>query len=265
MNASFPLRRIALGALAVTLLCAQQNAGPKFEVASLKPTEVGNGIIHPAPGGQRYEASGVTLKRMIETAYRIDAKQIIGGPDWLGRDRFDLEAKSERPSNADELREMLKALLAERCQLRYRMETKELPAYLLTAGEGPSKLTPHEPHDGGEPAIVYSLDGGKPLHIKLEATAASLDYLAWRVQFFVDRPMLNQTGLPGSYDFVLRFTIDPPASMHEGMLGHNGVPYDFSGPRIAEAVRQQLGLRVKEGKGPVEVMSILHVEKPSGN
>lgn len=266
MLASDMYQTIALAMFAAIGLQAQpSDPAPRFEVASLKASETGSGIIRPAPGGQRYLGSGVTLKLMIQTAYRVGAAEVVGGPDWINRDRFDLEAKAERASSAEELRAMLKHLLAERFQLQFRRETKELPVYVLTVDTSGPKVTPRQAQDGGDEWISYSLDGGRPLHIKLQGTAASMDYLVWRMRQFVDRPMIDQTGLKGGYDFNLTFTMQAPPSMHEGQIGHDGVPIDFSGPTIFEALRKQMGLRLADGKRPVEVMVIDRAEKLKEN
>ncbi len=105
----------------------------------------------------------------------------------------------------------------------------------------------------------------RPLHIKLNATAATMGYLARSLRPYINRPIADQTGLSSGYDFTLAFTMEPPESMHAGTLGHDGTPIDFSGPRISEAVRQQLGLRLEPGKGPLEVITITRAEKPGAN
>src|SRR5580700_7493452 len=128
--------KIALALLVAGALHAQ-SAPPasdlKFEVASVKPSIVSAfSSIGPAPGGERYLAHSVSLKTMIQTAYRVRADQIAGGPDWLNRDRFDIEAKAAQASSPQQLRAMLQNLLAERFHLQLRTEAKEGPVYLLT-------------------------------------------------------------------------------------------------------------------------------------
>jgi len=248
--------------MAATLLLGGQL---KFEVASLKPSAPGTPgpMIRPAPGGERYEATAVTLKTMIETAYRLRADQISGGPDWMDRDRFDLEAKAEKPSSSAELREMLKSVLAERFGLRFRVEEKELPVYVLSLDPGGSKLTAHGAKDAAEARV--ELTPTQPLHLKVMGTAASMDFFAFRLGYLLDRPVVDRTGLKGDYDFVLTYTMEAPESMHEGMVGHDGRPIDFTGPTIFSAIRQQLGLRLEAGKAPLQTFRIERAEKPAGN
>src|ERR1700679_2263991 len=117
--------RIAIAVLVAAILFAQTSTkippDLRFEVASLKPsTATGQAFgIRPAPGGQRYEAVNCPIKLMIQVAYRIKADQITGAPNWLETDRFDMQAKAEKPSSADELHVMLMNMLADRLQLKF--------------------------------------------------------------------------------------------------------------------------------------------------
>jgi uncharacterized protein (TIGR03435 family) len=236
----------------------------KFEVASIKssqPGETGSGI-RPAPGGERYVASNVTLKLLITVAYRIKADQVAGGPAWMGADRYDMNAKAERPSSMQELHAMLQDLLADRFKLRFHRETKELPIYALTVDKDGPKLKPHEARSAGDPWIDQA-QGHFP-QTTWHATFAPMDYFAWRLSMILDRPVVDQTQLTGDYDFDLKFTQEPPPNIQPGAL-LNGEPIDTSGPMIFEAIRQQLGLKLERQKGPVEILVIDQAVKPVEN
>jgi uncharacterized protein (TIGR03435 family) len=238
----------------------------RFEVASLKPaaTQPANGFygIRPAPGGQRYEATNCPIRTMIQVAYRVKPEQIVGGPGWLDTDRFDMEAKAEKPSSADELHVMLMNLLVDRLQLKFHQEKKEMAMYALLRGKGDPKLTPHEAANAGDPWIDVAQE--KFLHMKLKATSVPMDYVAYRLSLLMDRPVVDMTNIKGGYDFELSFTRELPSNIPEGAK-INGEDIDTSGPTIFEAVKQQLGLELKAQKGPVDVIVIDHVEKPTGN
>jgi uncharacterized protein (TIGR03435 family) len=238
---------------------------PKFEVLSVRPSESGSMTqsIGAAPGGQRYQAKSVTLRTLIQTAYRLRADQIVGGPNWIGEDRFDLDARAEKPSSEAELREMLKSALSERFALRFRSETKDLPAYILTVEKGGVKMTPHDPEAAGEAKVGFTTL--QPLHLKVTGAAASMELFAFRMNYLLDRPMLDRTGLTGGFDFTLKYTMEAPESMKEGMLGHDGKPIDFTGPNLFQALREQLGLHLEAAKAPAPVISITNAEKPSAN
>jgi uncharacterized protein (TIGR03435 family) len=236
----------------------------RFEVASLKPSqglEQGGGI-RPAPGGQRYEATNCPIKLMIQVAYRVKAEQIVGGPGWLDTDRFDMEAKAERPSSADELHVMLMNMLVDRLQLKFHREKRDMQMYALTVDKGGPKLTPHEAANAGDPWIDQTTENF--LHIKMKAAYSPMDYFAFRLSQLMDRPVVDLTNLPGGYDFNLEYTRELPPGFPEGGKV-NGEEPDTSGPTVFAAVKQQLGLELKARKGPVEVIVIDHAEKPAGN
>ena len=262
------MRCIAVCVFLATPLLAQAPAkipaNLQFEVASLKPsdgTRRGGGI-RPAQGGQRYEAINCPIKLMIQVAYRVKAEQVVGGPSWMDTDRFDMEAKADRPSNADELHVMLMNLLVERLQLKYHHEKKDMAMYALTVDKSGAKLKPHEAANAGEPWIDQAQV--KFLHMKLKATSAPMDYFAFRLSTLLDRPVVDLTNLHGGYDFDLEYTRALPPEFPEGGK-INGEDPDTSGPTLFAALKQQLGLELKPGKGPVEVIVIDHVEKPTAN
>lgn len=130
----------------------------------------------------------------------------------------------------------------------------------LTKG-GP-KLTPHPGANAADLFIDQTVE--KFLHIKLKATAAPMDYLAFRLSLLMDLPVVDLTGLQRGYDFTLEYTRDLPPGFPEGGK-INGEEPDTSGPTIFEAVKRQLGLELAAQKGPVEVIVIDKVERPTGN
>jgi len=262
------MHRIAVCALMAAPLFAQPPSAVspelRFEVASLKPTPPGarGGGIRPAEGGMRYVAGNVPVRAMIMVAYRMRLDQIVGGPSWLDSERYDMEAKAERPSSPDELHTMLINMLVDRMQLRFHREQRSLPRYVLTVSKDGPKLTPHQAQTAHDPWADLTME--KFLHLKLTVTAAPLDYAAFQMAQQVDRPVIDMTGLKGGYDFTLSFTANLPAGFPEGGK-INGEDPDTSGPTIFQAVKQQLGLELKPDKGPVNVIVIDHVEKPSAN
>lgn len=243
---------------------AQKPGSLRFEVASVKPSPAGarGGMARPEPGGRRYRGTNLPLKAYISSAYRIKADQVVGAPGWVDTDRFDIEAQAEKVSSLEEFHLMTRTLLAERFHLRFHFETKEMPLYALVVDTSGTKLTPHDAANSGEPWIDQGSD--MPFHARWTATSASMELLAFRLASVMDRPVIDQTGLKGDYNFTLAYTMDlPPNISPDAKI--NGEPIDTSGPSIFQAVRQQLGLRLDARKGPVQVMAIDHVEKPSEN
>ena len=133
---------VHLGTLMVLVLAAQP--GPRFEVAALKPSAPGggNGGMRPAPGGEQYLATNVSLRLMLAVAYRINDDQIVGGPDWMNSEKFDMNAKATGPSTIEELHVMLQNLLAERFKLQFHRGTKERPVYALMVDKGTLRMQP---------------------------------------------------------------------------------------------------------------------------
>jgi uncharacterized protein (TIGR03435 family) len=152
------MHRIIVAVFAAIGLLNAQTPPPaslKFEVASVKPSRPGENIggIRPAPGGERYRATNLTLKQFIAVAYRLKSDQIVTGAKWMETDHFDMNAKAERPSTLEELHIMLQDLLTERFKLQLHHETKELPIYALVVDKGGIKMQPHQGQSAGDPWI----------------------------------------------------------------------------------------------------------------
>ncbi|MGA3236868.1 MAG: M56 and DUF3738 domain-containing protein [Bryobacteraceae bacterium] len=251
---------IGIGLVGAPRIQAQSPAAavapPEFEVASVKPSAPGTrGFIGAAPGGERFTATKATLKWLIMMAYDITDRQISGGPNWLDADTYDVYAKAERPSSREQIYLMLQTLLADRFKLSLHRETRELPVYALVADKGVPKLKLHESPDSVQP-LIKGYAGG------IAFQNVPLSRLAWFLSTQADRTVLDQTGIKGSYDFNLEWTLDAPAKGHSLDSSSERDPFSAS---ILTAVREQLGLKVESQRGPVLFLSVEHVEKPSEN
>lgn len=233
-----------------------------FEVASVKPSKPGSqeGWLHPAPGGQRYVGVSWPLRKYLSVAYQVKAEQIVGGPGWMDTDFYDLNAEAAKPSTIVELHIMLQNLLTERFKLRFHRETKELQAYTLTVDKGGTKNLKIHPNPGG--GDLNFQQNGEQLHAVWSANCATMDYFAFVLAGSLDRPVINQTGIAGCFDFEFRFTWPLPPGMKEGQIV-NGAPIDTSGPTVYQALEGQLGLKLEAKRAPVETMVIDHAERPS--
>jgi len=199
-----------------------------------------------------YEALNIPIKLMLQVAYRIKAEQIANAPAWLSNEPFDMEAQAERPANATELHVMPVNLLVERLQLKFYREQKEMSVYALTVAKNGIRMTPHSADNAGQIWIDEDVDEA---HAQLKATFAPMNYFAFRLARFLDRPVIDATKLQGGYDFSLELT---PALNADT----NGV-VETSLPSVFTAVKQQLGLELKAQRGSAEVLVIDHVEKPA--
>jgi uncharacterized protein (TIGR03435 family) len=258
--------RIIAGAASVALSVALSKAQPAFEVATIKPNVSGarNRMIRPSPG--RLSVFNMTLKDLVRYAYQVPDFQVSGGPGWINSDQYDIEAKAEGNPNENHMKLMLRALLQDRFQLALRHETKELPVYELTVAKGGVKLQPLKPGD----CIVFDRDhppapGQKPSDFcgnlsngrgTFDATSASMAEIATMFSYQLGRPVVDKTGVAGQFPVHLKFSPDEVAA---------GTPAPDTGPSIFTAVQEQLGLKLESAKGPVEVLVIDSVEKPSEN
>ena len=156
----------------------------------------------------------------------------------------------------DVLRQMLRVLLADRFKLSFHHDMKQLPAYALVVGKNGTKMKPRTPGDGG-PGFRLVFQGAR-----LPGRNASIGQLIFVLQSQVlDRPVLDQTGLTGNFDFDLSWM------PNETQFGGRGaaIPADPDSPDIFTAIQEQLGLKLEAQKGPVDVLMIDRTESPSPN
>jgi len=233
-----------------------------FEVASIKPNVSGDGRFGVAiqPGG-RLTVTGANVKMLMRQAYRIQDFQIIGAPSWFDSDRFDIVAKAEGKADADQVREMLQSLLAERFELKFHRDTRELPVYALVVGKSGPKM---ELSDSQGRANNSMMKFGRS---QIEAQGMSMPQLAQTLSLSLGRTVIDKTGINGNYNFKLEWM--PEAGQTTGPAGadklSNDPPLDPSLPSIFTAVQEQLGLRLESQKGPVEVFVIDSASKPKEN
>jgi len=227
----------------------QPTAGPQFEVASVKPSTADPSSSSMNTGNGRLTAINVTLKRCIMGAYGVGPNQVLGGPEWLDSDRFEIVAKAEQPVGDHILMTMLQTLLAERFKLALHREAKSIEAYALEVAKNGPKV---KKGDGG---------GAKTSNGRgdIVATNATMDRLAEILSRQMDLPVVNRTGLDGVFDLRLQWT---PETARPGQLSNDAV---IEGPSIFTAIQEQLGLQLHAEKVPIDVLMVDHAEKPAGN
>jgi uncharacterized protein (TIGR03435 family) len=231
-----------------------------FEVATIKPTATTDfWRLLPTPDG--YTATNVSLFKLIGEAYGIvDPKLISGGPHWIDRDKFDLEAKFDAASvpGAQNLTHtqraaMLQPLLADRFHLKLHHETKYLPVFNLVLAKGDPKLqpTPGAPDDMISSTCQYTRGPGYA-----QAARCSMNNLVDALRDITGRTVIDKTSLTGLFNYTLRWTPDnapaPAAS-------------DTPAPDISTAIQEQLGLKLEPSTAPLDVLVIDSAEKPTPN
>jgi len=262
---------------------------PSFEVATVKPwrrapsppPQASDGGAAPkkvakiapgSPGGQTTDRVHTILPTtiLIEQAYNlpVGSKRVVGGPDWTRQDvdQFEIQAKIEdslfaamqkmtAPQQREQVDLMEQSLLAERFKLKVHFETRELPIYTLVVAKGGAKLTPASP---GETSSLTDLDTVQGS--EMVGKAVTLDQFVHAPFLRTGgRPVVDQTGLTGAYDFTLKSGPDsfsPPGT---------GQEMEADEPPFFKAIQEQLGLQLVPAKDAIEVIVIDHIEKPSEN
>jgi len=229
--------------LAVSVCCIAQ-IPKEFEVASVKPQAPGDtrGSIGPSPGA--FIANGIPLKILIEIAYRVKEFQVLGGPDWIATDHYDISARA--PAGfipiGPQMQPMLQALLADRFSLKLHRETRELPAFALVVGKGGPKLTASAFADS-RISVGHGIFTGQKIDMAGLADALAMES---------DRTIVDRTGLGGEYDVTLKWTPDAADS-------------DPAAVPLFTAIQEQLGLKLEATKAPVEILVIDSAQKASVN
>jgi uncharacterized protein (TIGR03435 family) len=284
------------------------SAGTKldFDVASVKPDRsdanttdanfpLGPGDVY-APNGGNFVAKNFTLNVYINFAYRITSNQFAALrrhlPDWVFNERFDITAKTDKhDATKDEMRSMMRSLLAERFHLQIHSEDEEQSVYALelikpqtlgpklarhpdgeTCAHTPQEADPSKPRPSiyvGEavsPSFcggVMGDDGKTPGTLALAARDVTMGLIASSIggPGGLGRPVVDRTGLTGKFDFLLEFAMERRAEPGDPAT----LPGDLTGPGIAQALKEQLGMKLVSTKAPVQVWVVDHIEHASEN
>ena len=249
-----------------------ENADPNFEVATIKPNASGAPSMQQLTiNGRNFKTVNSSLGDLIKFSYEVQAKQIVGGPDWLDSYRFDIAAVPEQEGvpNPEQVRIMIRKLLADRFKLTFHHDKRELAAYLLTVGKNGSKIKPTEA-TGQLPGFGFR--PGKNGVTLIARNAAINDFDGFLQVLVLDRPVVDQTGLKGKYDFEVTFTPDdsqfnghPPGPPRGDPANTAQTDTAAAAPSLYDAFQQELGLKLTPEKAPVDVLVFDHVEKPSDN
>lgn len=247
---------------------AAQSPEPAFEVVSIKRNVSASFPVGPeVRRGGSFVATNATLERLVRFAYDLPEYRLAGGPDWLRRDRFDLEARAGHDASAEEIRRMVRALLRDRFQLVVHQEQREGPIYTLSVARNDKKLGPNlrlseagcaGPGGPGETTEERLTPSGGVMTRK---TCAPMAILVSSVADALQRPVHDKTALVGLWDYELSYTgrrrrnADAAAALRD--------PNDA--PALFTAVQEQLGLRLETGRGPMEVLVIESAAQPTEN
>ena len=272
----------------------QDTAAIKFEfdVATIKLNksgEIGRSLtpVVAIPMSGMFRATNMPLIDLIREAYELgpgmgaDDGRISGAPGWLGSERFDIQAKMDSsvlealnklgPDQRKlQAQHMLQALFADRFKLTVHSENKELPIYSLVIAKNGPKLQESKPVDAAASGPQYQYGRGGRGGVQMFGRGGPIKAQGILIAEFVPllstilgRTVVDKTGLTGKYDFTLQWT--PDETQGSTFPAGFGQPPDPTGPSIFAAIQEQLGLKLESGKGPIPVVVIDHVERPSEN
>lgn len=239
------------------------DAHPTFEVATIKPTKPDEQRNFLVWRGGDMQVVNFSLEGLVKFAYGVQDKQIIGAPDWMSTDKWDIDAKPDTPGspNPDQLKDMVKKLLADRFGLRFHNEQREMAAYVLTVGKDGPKMKQNTANPNGLPGLFFGPIG--TLHV-MNATMENFTNLMQEA--VLDRPVVDNTGLTGRWDFTLKWT--PDESQFTGMgvkIPPPSADDANAAPPLFTAIQEQLDLKLEAQKTQVPVLVTDHVDHPSPN
>ena len=274
---------VALALAAASALGATGLAqAPAFEVASVKRNQ---DIAGSSRGVQirpdQLEALWVPVQTLVIQAFDVSASRIVGLPDWTRTERYDVRAKTSRPSSRQDVLTMLQTLLAERFSIKFHREAREMDVYALVvakpgsvgpklrrvavdcetnrlaAGSGPGLFAPDaRPPCGNMVSDARAMPGGGPSLVQNKFAAVTMARLASGLAS-TGRPVIDKTGLTGMFDVELEYLsqgVSTAAATDTEIL--NGSP-------LREALRDQLGLELRPERGPVEYLVIDSLSRPT--
>ena len=269
-------------------LSAQSETKPAFEVASVKRNTSGvqRQMVRALPGG-RLTTENSSVMMLIQNAYAVQLYQVVGGPDWIKTEGYDIDAKPEGQIDRQKVWPMLQTLLAERFHLSLHRETHELPVFVLTAAKGgikvsqPPKDSVCPPMDAAAPAKAPGTPGALPCGmvrisislvtagIKMDGTRIPMAELVRTLAGIMGRPVIDKTGFTGEFEINAEFERDestaglPPR--HSGPVSPDAPHPDSNVPSIFAAIQEHFGLKLESAKGPVEVLVVDRLERPTAN
>ena len=272
------------------LLFAQSANMPRFEVASVKPNRDEAGHVSINFAGSQYSAVGVTLKLLIRLAYQVQDDQIVDGPPWLATEHFDVLAtaasnpanRSVKPGEPSPLQLMLRALLADRFGLKVHTEPRQRDVYALVLarrdgrlgpslqqvnidcanlgagprGRGAAPPSPDDPGTCGTSMRPGVFNANAQTMAQIASSLATLSNTGMSLY----RPIIDKTGLTGTFNATLRFTPDAIPTRDP-----NAAPVDSNGPSIFAAVQEQLGLKLDPQKAAIDVLVVDEAQRPTAN
>jgi uncharacterized protein (TIGR03435 family) len=229
-----------------------------FAVATIKPSAPDAPTVTQFRG-KRFVTEGTTFLDLFKYAYNVNPKQVVGGPEWLRTEKFDVVAdpETEKRPSSDQMKVLVQQLLLERFHLLMHHGQKLLSVYALVKTADTPNLKKSTADPGGIPVVAYNPNGELSV-----GNATMANFATFLQRFVLDRPAVDQTGISGRFDLTLRWTPDS--------LGADTKPKDLTAdaaapPGLFTAIKEQLGLKLEPKKADTDVFVIDRAEQPSEN
>jgi uncharacterized protein (TIGR03435 family) len=273
MQRKSPTRTGLLLAMAMGAGLTAQNAGTEFEVASVKRNNSASDAMRfPPPANGQFAVANVSLKVLIAYAFNVQGSDISGDPAWVASDKYDVTAKAaEAGLTLDQYRPRVETLLRDRFKMVVHRESRDRNGFILVTAKGGPRLTEANPQscvergaprDPAKPAAITCgtfFTGPSSLEVKKMPMAQFASTLA----MVLGNPVLDKTGIAGSFDIHLEF--NPEGT---NLTGRGAAPLDAAGdgedrarPSLVTALQQQAGLRLESARVPVTILVIDHIER----
>ena len=244
----------------------QMSASKMFDVATVKVNNSDNPDrwrLGP-PGRGSISIENLDLHKIIASSFRVQDSMVFG-PGWLDDTRYDIVGKGPDPKASNpEVCEMMRSLLAERFQLKYHIESREMPVYALMVAKGGPKLKA-----GKDGRCAADIKAGKTCgDIIFPAYGAGIynmpigAFIGGLARSLQDRPIVDKTGLTGKYDVTVTWMPDGMKPEELANIPQERRPPDLS---LFQAIEQEAGLKLEAQPSPIQVVVVDEISKPSGN
>jgi len=262
---------VAFGAVAA------QERKPRFEVASVKPQRAPINAATLRGSGPRVMPGGVfnptrtSVSSLLMFAYDLKPYQILGGPDWVRRDVFHIDARAGFNAPADQIKLMVQSLLEDRFKLITHREQRDMPYYALVIARPDGRLGPYLrslPDDCTPTAVAEArkqfpprprTDGGGLLDMQCATLSGLVDMMSAMAMAESSLPIVDETNRSGKFVMEMRASSMVPSPVASVATS------DPSLPSLTTALEEQLGLKLEERRGPVDVLVVDSVQQPTEN
>jgi uncharacterized protein (TIGR03435 family) len=241
----------AQGSVAGSRMMAK-DADPDWEAVTVRPTDPDTKDDQFVIVGRHLTMQNRSVENLLLLGYGVHKSEILGAPEWVKTAHFDVDGVPDVEGQPDtaQMQSLMRKLLAARFGLKMHMEQRMLPVYALTVAKNGAKIAASKGDPNGSPDERLLRNGGEQT---IKMVNANMKDLALML-FSLDRPVVDQTGLKGRYDFDLKYTFDEMRATPEG-----------AAPGVFTAVQDELGLKLEPTKAVADVLVVDKVERPGGN